>query len=216
MQAINGMTGLYKKSVTFVVLAYLLFGNISVGVAAQNLWNEGSELKLLLEDSIFATFSTGYSYYDIGLPIELPGMCDGGLLLDCVVTSEFGVRRHPIYRRMHFHTGIDLAAPKGSPVFAPADGIVRRKGRAGGYGKFVELDHGFNWSTKYAHMHRIYVRKGQHVKKGDIIGEVGSTGVANGPHLHFEMVYFSNVVNPRSYFAALDNIEKPAIAFASR
>jgi len=144
------------------------------------------------------------------------GLCAGHILNGCFVSSEYGWRTHPKRRRHHFHTGIDLAAPKGQYIYAAADGVVKVASRRRGYGKMVELDHGYAWQTLNGHMSKIYVKKGQIVKRGDIIGEVGSTGVSTGPHLHFEIKYFGSAVNPRHYFSSLQRLKEPAFHFANR
>jgi murein DD-endopeptidase MepM/ murein hydrolase activator NlpD len=102
------------------------------------------------------------------------------------VTSGFGGRMHPIARQFRMHTGVDYAAPTGTPIRTVGDGIVQFAGVQRGYGNVVEILHRDNKSTLYAHMHRIDVRKGQRVSQGDRIGTVGSTGWSTGPHLHFE------------------------------
>ena len=102
------------------------------------------------------------------------------------VTSGFAMRMHPILQRMRQHNGIDYAAPTGTPVRAVGDGVVDFAGWQSGYGNVVELRHGNDRSTLYAHLSRIEVRRGQRVEQGQHIGAVGATGWATGPHLHFE------------------------------
>jgi len=112
------------------------------------------------------------------------------------VTSRFGMRRHPIlgYRRMH--SGLDFRARRGTPIHAVTDGRVEMAGRNGGYGNYVRLRHQGDFGTGYAHMSRIAVRAGQTVKRGQIIGYVGSTGLSTGPHLHYETYRGSRKVDP--------------------
>lgn len=212
MQTVLGVKRIIKKLLLVIVTTTFVMGSALVGETASDPFRMDIDLASFLEDGLFSAFSTESSYH----VIDAFSMCNGSLLLDCVVSSEYGMRIHPRRRRRHFHTGIDLAAPKGSPIFAAADGVVMKAGRARGYGRMVELDHGFTWGTKYAHMKKIYVKKGQHVKKGDILGEVGSSGVSTGPHLHFEMLYFGMTVNPMNYFALLDNVTEPPFMFANR
>ncbi len=102
------------------------------------------------------------------------------------VTSGFAMRFHPILKLWRHHNGVDYAAPTGTPVRTVGDGTVTFAGRQSGYGNVVEVDHGSERSTVYAHLSRIDVKKGQHVQQGTEIGEVGATGWATGPHLHFE------------------------------
>ncbi len=114
------------------------------------------------------------------------------------ITSRFGMRRHPIlgYRRMH--SGMDFRARHGTPIVAVTDGRVTSAGRAGGCGNAVRLSHGNNLSTRYCHMSRMAVRRGQNVRRGQVIGYVGSTGLSTGPHLHYEMYRGSRAINPAS------------------
>jgi murein DD-endopeptidase MepM/ murein hydrolase activator NlpD len=104
------------------------------------------------------------------------------------ISSEFGVRYHPILRRWRGHEGIDYAASSGSPVMSVGDGQIVRAGNAGGYGRLVEIRHGDGLITRYAHLRGFGpgVRAGAHVEQGQVIGYVGKTGLATGPHLHFE------------------------------
>jgi murein DD-endopeptidase MepM/ murein hydrolase activator NlpD len=112
------------------------------------------------------------------------------------ITSGYGSRRHPIlgYRRMH--AGIDFKASYGSPIYAVTDGTVQFAGRHGGHGNYVKLSHGGGLGTGYAHMSRISVSNGQRVRRGQVIGYVGSTGLSTGPHLHYEMYRNGATVNP--------------------
>ena len=115
-------------------------------------------------------------------------------------TSGFGMRRDPFTGRMHFHYGIDLAAPIGTPIYAPADGIVKRVRRTkGGYGLMLEIDHGIGITTRYGHLSMVLVRPGQKVKRGQIIARVGNTGRSTGPHLHYEVRILNKPVNPLNY-----------------
>lgn len=126
------------------------------------------------------------------LPVLVP-------VLDAYLSSGFGNRRHPIHRRIHFHRGIDLAGQRGTPIIAPADGYVVAAGQNGGYGLFVQLNHVYGFETYFGHMNKIYVRKGQFVKRGDKIGEVGSSGLATSSHLHYEVHYKGKAQDPRKF-----------------
>ncbi len=111
--------------------------------------------------------------------------------------SGYGMRIHPIHKIKKMHYGIDFTAPRGTPIYATGNGKVRKitKSRSG-YGNRVVIDHGHNYKTLYAHMHTIDVKKGQKVKKGDIIGTVGSTGSSTAPHLHYEVMHRGKKINP--------------------
>lgn len=122
-----------------------------------------------------------------------------GWPVDGHVTSPFGDRDHPRSGEPKFHTGIDIAAEPGTPVKATADGIVSFSGWSGGGGNLAVIEHGFGFSTYYAHNRMVVVKVGQKVKRGDIIGYVGSTGNSTGPHLHYEIIRAGKVVNPLAY-----------------
>lgn len=113
------------------------------------------------------------------------------------LTSQFGMRSHPILAGRRFHAGIDLAAPQGSAVFATSGGIVSRAAWQGGYGLTIAVEHSGGVQTRYAHLSRIAVVPGQSVATGEVIGYVGSTGRSTGPHLHYEVRRNGQVLNPR-------------------
>lgn len=115
------------------------------------------------------------------------------------ITSPFGNRWHPILKQWRMHTGTDYAAPTGTPIRAAESGIVTYAGWLGGYGKAVIIMHGRGISTLYGHMSEILVQSGQTVSQGQIIGRVGSTGLATGPHLHFEVRVDGEPRNPEDY-----------------
>lgn len=117
------------------------------------------------------------------------------------LASGFGYRTHPIYKVPKLHSGIDFAASIGTPIYATADGqVVTVDVRFSGYGKMVEIDHGFGYKTRYAHMHDFAVKKGQQVRRGDLIGYVGNTGLSTAPHLHYEVMINGAHVDPVHYF----------------
>jgi murein DD-endopeptidase MepM/ murein hydrolase activator NlpD len=117
------------------------------------------------------------------------------------LASGFGMRTHPIYKVRKMHSGIDFAASIGTPIYATADGkVVTVDVKFSGYGKLVEVDHGFGYRTRYAHMHEFAVRPGQNVKRGDLIGYVGNTGLSTAPHLHYEVLINGAQVDPVHYF----------------
>ena len=114
------------------------------------------------------------------------------------VSSRFGMRRHPILGYRRLHAGMDFRARHGTPIVAVTDGRVTSAGRAGGCGKAVRLNHGGDLATRYCHMSRIAVNRGQTVRRGQVIGYVGSTGLSTGPHLHYEMYRGGRAINPAS------------------
>ena len=117
------------------------------------------------------------------------------------VTSPFGYRRHPYDGDYRLHAGVDLAADPGTPVRAPADGTVIFSGYKEGYGKLVIINHGYGISTVYAHNAKLFVTSQTKVKRGEILSEVGSTGMSTGPHLHYEIRKNGIPMNPISFFA---------------
>ena len=129
------------------------------------------------------------------------------------MTSPFGLRRHPILGYVRMHAGIDFGAPWGSPIFAVSDGTVSFAGRHGGHGNYVRLEHGGGIGTGYAHMSRIAVSPGTHVRAGQVIGYVGSSGLSTGPHLHYELYRGGRPVNPLSVsFTIKAGVDKQELA----
>jgi hypothetical protein len=116
-------------------------------------------------------------------------------------SSGFGWRIHPWYKIRVFHEGLDFAAPIGTEVYATGDGVVEKTETSfHGYGNSIVIDHGFGYKTRYAHLSAFKIAIGQKVKRGDIIGLVGNTGLSTGPHLHYEVIKNSEKVNPVNYF----------------
>jgi murein DD-endopeptidase MepM/ murein hydrolase activator NlpD len=115
------------------------------------------------------------------------------------LTSGYGMRTHPVLGGRKNHKGIDLAAPTGTPVYAPADGLVARADWFSSYGNYIQLEHGGELQTRYGHLSGFAVQAGDRVKKGDLIGYVGSTGRSTGPHLHYEVRVAGDSVNPIPY-----------------
>lgn len=116
------------------------------------------------------------------------------------LASGYGSRIDPVYGTIKFHEGLDFSAPVGTPVYATADGTVTNSSWRSSYGNLVEIDHGFNYTTRYAHLSKLIARPGQQVKRGDLIGEVGNTGKSTGPHLHYEVRYRGQPQNPVNYY----------------
>jgi murein DD-endopeptidase MepM/ murein hydrolase activator NlpD len=119
--------------------------------------------------------------------------------LDVWISSGFGYREDPINGKRLFHDGIDVVAPVKSPVMATADGVVTFAGWDGGLGWVVTIDHGHGYKTRYGHNHKLLVKKGARVRRGDVIALEGSTGRTTGPHVHYEVIREGTKVNPSRY-----------------
>lgn len=117
------------------------------------------------------------------------------------VASGFGYRVDPVYKTVKFHAGLDFAAPQGTPIYATANGTIKVAGNLGnGYGNHVVVNHGYGYETLYGHMFKIVVRNGRQVKRGEILGYVGSTGKSTGPHLHYEVHKNGRPLDPVYFF----------------
>jgi murein DD-endopeptidase MepM/ murein hydrolase activator NlpD len=117
------------------------------------------------------------------------------------VASGFGYRIDPIYKTVKMHAGLDFAAPQGTPIYATANGVVKLAGFSdGGYGNHVVINHGYGYETLYGHMVRVKARRGQRVKRGEVVGYVGSTGKSTGPHLHYEVHKNGQKLDPVYFF----------------
>ena len=114
--------------------------------------------------------------------------------------SGYGMRYHPIYKYRKMHNGMDFSAPRGSEVFATGNAKVKKARLTSGFGNLIILDHGFGYETYYAHLKDLNVRRGQTVKRGEIIGTVGNTGVSTGPHLHYEVRKDGRPTNPMNFY----------------
>lgn len=141
----------------------------------------------------------------IAIPSRMP--VEGSRL-----SSSYGMRNHPVIGGRRNHKGVDLAAPTGTPIYATADGIVGRADWFSSYGLFVRIEHGADLETRYAHMSKLAVAAGERVKKGDIIGYVGSTGRSTGPHLHYEVRIDGIAVNPIPYMVESEAQQAFALA----
>ncbi len=117
------------------------------------------------------------------------------------IASGFGYRIDPVYKTTKFHAGLDFTAPQGTPIYATADGTVSISGNVGnGYGNHVVINHGYGYQTLYGHMVRVKASRGQNVKRGEVIGWVGSTGKSTGPHCHYEVIKFNQKIDPIYFF----------------
>jgi len=131
--------------------------------------------------------ATMLQFVPSGSPIEYKG-----------ITSKFGYRIHPTLNRREFHRGTDMRAKMNTPVYATADGIVEWAGyhKSSGYGKLIILQHNYGFRTYFGHLNKIVIKSSRFVKKGDLIGYTGNSGMSNGPHLHYEVRFISRSVNP--------------------
>lgn len=116
------------------------------------------------------------------------------------VISGFGLRYHPVYKILRRHTGIDLIGKRGQAIYATADGVVSSEHPGSGYGNSVVINHGYGYQTIYAHLSKANVRPGQKVKRGEVIGKMGSSGLSSGVHLHYEVIKNGQKVNPVHFF----------------
>lgn len=137
------------------------------------------------------------------------------------IGSHFGYRTDPFYKVMKFHEGIDFTAAVGTDIYATGDGVVAQVERARtGYGNCIVIDHGFGYSTLYAHMSKMDVKRGDRVKRGQVIGHVGNTGKSTAPHLHYEVHkngkaidpinFFFNDLSPEEYALMIENSQRPS------
>ena len=117
------------------------------------------------------------------------------------MASGYGYRSDPFTKARKFHRGMDFTAPRGTPVYATGNGVVKRADRrSSGYGRHVRINHGFGYTSLYAHLYKYVVKRGQKVKRGDLIGFVGSTGRSQAPHLHYEIIKGGKRVNPLNFY----------------
>tara|TARA_B100001057_G_scaffold249148_1_gene249428 strand:- start:957 stop:1934 length:978 start_codon:yes stop_codon:yes gene_type:complete len=134
------------------------------------------------------------------------------------MASGYGYRIDPFTKKRRFHYGMDFSARKGTPIYATGNGTVKRAdNRSSGFGKHIRIDHGFGYVSLYAHLSKYNARRGQKVKRGDIIGFVGNTGRSRGPHLHYEILKDNKKINPLNfYYGNLSQKEFDAILIQSR
>jgi murein DD-endopeptidase MepM/ murein hydrolase activator NlpD len=117
------------------------------------------------------------------------------------MASGFGYRIDPVYKTVKMHAGLDFSAPQGTPIYATADGVIKIAGNTGnGYGNYIIVDHGYGYETLYGHQYRVKAKAGQKIKRGELIGWVGSTGKSTGPHLHYEVHKNGRHIDPIYFF----------------
>lgn len=153
----------------------------------------------------FASTSTSFAPRKVSIPSRNP-------LNNAALTSNFGMRTHPVLGGRRAHKGIDLAAPTGTPVYASADGVISKAEWFSSYGLYIAIEHGGEIQTRYGHLSRLNVAAGQPVKKGDLIGYVGSTGRSTGPHLHYEVRIAGAAVNPVPYMNGIGDLATSDVA----
>jgi murein DD-endopeptidase MepM/ murein hydrolase activator NlpD len=127
------------------------------------------------------------------------------------ITSRFGHRTDPINGRKGFHEGVDMRGRSGQTIIATADGVVTKSRFNGSYGRYIEINHGNGYVTKFAHMKRILVKKGDKIKRGQAIGKVGSSGRSTGPHLHYEICLYDKPINPKKFMRVDQLVRSPVI-----
>ena len=118
------------------------------------------------------------------------------------ISSKYGFRIHPILKTRRMHTGVDFSAPRGTKIYATGDGVIESTRFTGGYGRQIMVSHGHGYKSRYAHLYKILVKRGQKVKRGDVIGLVGNTGLSTSSHLHYEITKNNKHVNPVDYYYA--------------
>lgn len=153
---------------------------------------DGASLAMSVPDDIDAGATMIFNPTAVSIPSQMP-------VQGASLTSGYGMRVHPVLGGRRQHKGVDLAEPMGSPVYATADGVVSKAEWFSSYGLFISLEHGANIQTRYGHLSQLNVAAGQMVKKGDLIGFVGSTGRSTGPHLHYEVRIAGTAVDPIPY-----------------
>lgn len=157
-------------------------------------------------DNEFSQLFASWKSLDSGLGITQPTAARPAIsvpsrmpLKDLRMSSGYGMRNHPVLGKRANHKGVDLAAPTGTPVYATADGLVGKAEWFSSYGNYIQIEHGGEMQTRYAHLSGYSVKAGQRVQKGDLIGYVGSTGRSTGPHLHYEVRIAGDAVDPTPY-----------------
>lgn len=157
-----------------------------------NSWTASSNGLAIAPASQVNSLGSSFSPASVSIPSRMP--VDGASL-----TSGFGMRTHPVLGGRRQHRGVDLSMPTGTPVYATADGVVSKAEWFSSYGLYISVEHGASLQTRFGHLSRLNVAAGQQVKKGDLIGYVGSTGRSTGPHLHYEVRIAGTAVNPVPY-----------------
>jgi len=168
--------------------------------------SEGAASPLGKGDDEFSQLFASWRSLDNGLGVVQPAAPRATVsvpsrmpLKDMKLTSGYGMRNHPVLGGRRNHAGVDLAAPTGTPVYATADGLVGKAEWFSSYGNYIQIEHGGEMQTRFAHLSGYAIKAGDRVKKGDLIGYVGSTGRSTGPHLHYEVRIAGDAVDPTPY-----------------
>ena len=184
---------------------------LGCGVAAPAAAAEGDAVGGPLEtaqagDPTFKSLFSSWTRYETPQPsgVSVPALMP---VRNARSTSTYGTRSDPFKGTVAMHSGIDLAGPLGTPIYATADGIVNRAQVVGGYGNLVELNHGQGIQTRYGHLSSMLVGAGQRVKRGQLIALMGSTGRSTGSHLHYEVRIDGAAVNPTAFMQAGDHVQ---------
>lgn len=158
-------------------------------------------LNIGLDLSSNSNLFQNYEMNDLDKKYIFKNIPNSSPLKDIFITSKYGVRFHPILDEEKFHTGLDLRAKVGTEVYSTADGIIweTRDVDSGGYGKYITILHNYGFRTLYAHLNDVYVKKGDIITKGTLIGLSGNTGRSSGPHLHYEIRYLDNHIDPSNF-----------------
>jgi len=158
-----------------------------------------ADLEKLLRQARFETESFDRVYTELVSKKEILDHTPSIWPAKGYLSRGFGLKPSPFTGLKQPHLGIDIAAPKGTPVWSTAFGVVEYTGWHKGLGKLIVIDHGYGYETHYGHLNHIKVKRGQRVKRGELIGTVGKTGYSTGPHLHYEVHYRGKAVNPKKY-----------------
>lgn len=183
---------------------YLAFQGNEYSPMITSVWRELDQLarSLYLESKSMdelQVLSKDKEKFSTSIPAIWP--IDRSLLRNRI--GAFGYRMHPKLHRWKFHAGVDMAGRIGDPIYATGDGVVEKteysRARTG-YGSQIVINHGFGYKTRYAHLNKIHVQRGDSIKRGQLIADMGNTGISTAPHLHYEVIYRNSHVNPINYF----------------
>ncbi|WEK45348.1 MAG: M23 family metallopeptidase [Candidatus Andeanibacterium colombiense] len=183
--------------------------------------SDGPDSPLGKGDDEFTQLFANWKSLDNGTGIAMPAVRttvsvpSRSPLAKALLTSGYGMRTHPVLGGRRNHKGLDLAAPTGTPVYAPADGLIARADWFSSYGNYIQIEHGGELQTRYGHLSGFAVHAGDRVHKGDLIGYVGTTGRSTGPHLHYEVRVAGESVDPTPYLAGEVSLASLGVADAA-